>query len=74
VRKGKPPQWPKISRDVVLFVSGLALIINEATRSGPERPYLLMLFAGMIGLPVFLRTDERRQQQRDRQPDPEGKP
>lgn len=51
----------RITRDAVLFATGLALLINEAViRHGPERPYLLVMYAGMMGLPVFLRTDEKR--------------
>lgn len=51
----------RITRDAVLFVAGLLLLINEAVlRNGAERPYLLVVFAGMMGLPVFLRSDEKR--------------
>ena len=31
-------------------------------RTGDPRPELLVLFAGMVGLPVALRKDERREQ------------
>lgn len=51
--------WPKVTRDGALFLAGLALITNEALRTHGERPYLLMIFAGMMGLPVFLRRDEK---------------
>jgi hypothetical protein len=55
-------QWPKVTRDGFLLGAGIVLTINEAVvRAGPERPYLLMLFAGMMGLPVFLRQDEKKQ-------------
>lgn len=55
-------QWPKVGRDTVLLLSGVALTVNEAVfREGPERPTLLMLFAGMMGLPIFLRNDEKKQ-------------
>lgn len=48
-------------RDSILFLTGLGLIIHEAViYSGPERWGLLMLFAGMVGSPVFLRMDEAR--------------
>ncbi len=47
-------------RDTILFVVGLSLIVNEAVlRQGPERYGLLVLFAGMVGLPVIMRADER---------------
>jgi len=62
----RPQWWNKITRDLVLFSVGLCLILNEALlRSGPERPSLLIVFSGMIGLPAFLRYDERRRQDRD---------
>jgi hypothetical protein len=48
-------------RDGLLFLTGLGLIVNEAViRNGPERPTLLLLYAAMVGLPAFLRQDERR--------------
>lgn len=50
----------KITRDAVLFTTGLALTINESLQAGPERPSLLVLFAGMMGLPAILRFDEQR--------------
>jgi hypothetical protein len=60
-------------RDTVLFLTGIALIINEAViRSGPERPTLLVLYAGMVGLPAFLRIDERRASTPD-EPSPESR-
>lgn len=47
-------------RDGLLFLTGLGLIVYEAVgRSGPERWGLLMLYAGMVGLPVFIRADQR---------------
>lgn len=54
-------QWKlKISRDTVLFMAGLAGIANEAVlRHGNERPYLLVIFSAMLGLPLFFRNDER---------------
>lgn len=45
---------------MILFVTGMGLIVNEAVlREGPERPTLLVLYAGMVGLPAFLRRDEK---------------
>lgn len=52
-----PTGW----RDGTLFLTGLALIVYEAViRVGPERPTFLLLYGGMVGLPAFLRSDERR--------------
>jgi hypothetical protein len=54
-------RWPSVTRDTVLFVVGLGLIIHEAfIRTGPTRPEFLMLFAAMVGLPVAIRRDEGR--------------
>ena len=47
----------RISRDTVLFTFGLAGVIHETLLTDGERIYLLGLFAGMMGLPVFLRKD-----------------
>lgn len=63
-------RWPKVTRDTSLFVAGLILTVNEALRTHGERPYLLMIFAGMMGLPVFLRRDEKTPPP----PDPPDKP
>lgn len=58
------PKRPSLAgwRDATLFLTGLALIIYEAVfHDGPERWGLLMLYAGMVGSPVFLSLDEKRQ-------------
>ena len=42
----------------MLFCVGIAGIIYETVHfHGSERPALLAVFAGMVGLPVFLRLD-----------------
>lgn len=51
-------RWPMI-RDVSLFVFGLAGVIHETLVSPSERPTLLLLFAACLGLPAFLRSDEK---------------
>lgn len=50
----------RLSRDTVLFVSGLSGIAYETLLEKSERPTLLVLFAAMVGLPAFLRTDEKK--------------
>lgn len=55
----------RLSRDSILFVGGLLGIAHETVVSTVERPYLLLLFATMAGLPAFLRMDERRAQDRE---------
>ncbi len=47
-------------RDAVLFVVGLAGITYVTVTDGGDRPTLLILFGGMIGLPAFLRVDEKK--------------
>lgn len=51
--------WPLV-RDITLFFSGLAGVAHEALSAKAERPTLLLLFAAMLGLPAFLRADEKR--------------
>lgn len=53
-------KWRGITRDGVLFVIGILGIAHETLVSGPsERPTLLLLFGAMVGLPLFLRADDR---------------
>jgi hypothetical protein len=54
----------RISRDTLLFLGGLAGAAHETLAAATERPTLLILFAGMMGLPAFLRADERKQEGR----------
>jgi hypothetical protein len=49
----------RLSRDVVIFVIGIVGILHEIFLSVTDRPYLIILFGAMIGLPAFLRIDER---------------
>ena len=53
-------QWPSLTRDAVLFIAGIAGIAHETIAVKVERPALLILFGAMVGLPAFLRLDERR--------------
>jgi hypothetical protein len=46
-------------RDVILFFGGLAGVFNETVLTSTERPTLLILFAAMMGLPAFLRSDDK---------------
>lgn len=47
-------------RDFALFFSGLGGVFYETVAVKTDRPTLLLLFAAMMGLPAFLRTDEHR--------------
>lgn len=51
--------WRGVTRDTVLFVVGLLGIAHETLSAGVERPVLLAAFLAMMGLPMFLRADER---------------
>lgn len=62
--------WPLI-RDIAIVATALLLIIFEAVfRDGPERPTLLLLYTGMLGLPAFLRADQRRSNGQPSEPPP----
>lgn len=50
--------WTSKTRDFVLFVGGFAGVIYETVVEQVDRPALLAIFGGMMGLPVFLRRDE----------------
>jgi hypothetical protein len=58
-----PSGW----RDGLLFLTALGLLVNELViRSGPERPTVLLLLGGLLGAPAFLRSDERRENDKPR--------
>lgn len=50
----------KVTRDLVLFVFGLVGVTYETVVSHVDRPSLLFVFGACIGLPAFLRSDERK--------------
>lgn len=49
-------RWP-ILRDAILFFAGIAGIAHETLTNHTDRPQLLLLFAGMVGLPAFIRKN-----------------
>lgn len=51
-----PTHWLFV-RDVILFVFGLLGIAYEAIVIPHPDPSLLVVFGGMLGLPIFLRKD-----------------
>lgn len=61
----------RITRDMVLFTVGLAGIAYETLVSKTDRPTLLLLFAGMIGLPAFLARDEHERGRHEQPKEPE---
>lgn len=52
-------QWKNV-RDGIMFFGGLAGVIYETLATAIDRPVLLALFGAMMGLPFFIRADERR--------------
>lgn len=63
------PELPRrITRDMVLFVGGLLGIIHETVVREVDRPALLAVFAGMCGLPLYLRRDESDKDKPDAPP------
>lgn len=59
-------------RDTVLFFAGLGLIFYEALLyDGEPRWGLLMIYAGMVGLPAIIRTDEKLNDNSPKEPKPE---
>ena len=61
MRRRHHRRWPKLTRDGAIFVVGLGGIIYETLiHSGEPREPLLIVFAAMIGLPAFLRADEKK--------------
>jgi hypothetical protein len=57
-------------RTTVLFFGGLAGVAYVTLVDQTDRPTLLILFAAMMGLPLFLRTDEKHQVQEAPPPPP----
>lgn len=49
----------KATRDSILFLGGFAGVVFETLHERVDRPYLLAVFTGMMGLPLFIRKDER---------------
>jgi hypothetical protein len=46
-------------RTAVLFIGGLIGVAYVTLTDQTDRPTLLILFAAMMGLPLFLHTDEK---------------
>lgn len=53
----RPPWRLRLSRDAILFSAGLFGVLHETVLSEVDRPSLLVLFAGMMGLPLYLRKN-----------------
>lgn len=55
----KKRRW-KIGRDTLLFLTGLVFSAHEVFVANAERPSILVFCAMLLGLPAFLRYDEKR--------------
>lgn len=65
----------RLSRDGILFFLGILGVGNETLFQNAERPTLLLLFGAMVGLPAFLRQDEKKIEPPPYEPpDPEPEP
>ena len=60
-------------RDVLTFGLGAAGIAYEVLGEGPERPTLLIVFAGLLGLPLVFREQDKAHDQQEREQDKPGK-
>lgn len=54
-------------RDVLTFGLGAAGIGYEVLGEGPERPTLLIVFAGLLGLPLVFREQDKAHDQAEQQ-------
>lgn len=52
------PKDGKDARTWILFLGGLAGVAFETIVAQIDRPTLLVVFASMMGLPLFLKRDE----------------
>lgn len=57
----------RIARDVILFVLGVLGIVHETIVIEQERPFLLVLFASMVGLTGIIRGIELDVQKSDQE-------
>lgn len=53
----KIPSWPRI-RTIVLFIGGLAGVAHQELVADKDKPTLIILYAGMMGLGRLLEKDE----------------
>lgn len=52
------PKDGKDARTWILFLGGLAGVAYETIVAQIDRPTLLVIFASMMGLPLFLKRDD----------------
>lgn len=53
-------RWDKRLRDIVLFIVGIAGVVNELWIEPEPRLYSLIFLGSILGIPFALRADEKR--------------
>jgi hypothetical protein len=56
----------KVSRDTILFLLGVFILVYELTQAHPPSDALITVGGGFAGAPLFLRFDERQVYRRRR--------
>ena len=51
------PSWPRV-RTIILFIGGLAGVAHQELFVARDKPTLVILYAGMMGLGKLLEKDE----------------
>lgn len=59
-----PETW-KLVRDIILFIAGLAFAFHQIVIVQVENLHFLILIAGMLGLPMVLRRDEKDREDKE---------
>lgn len=59
-------------RDMLTATLGAAGIVWETVVTGDERPTLLIIFAGLLGLPLVFREQDKAKDRRDREDNDQG--
>lgn len=54
-------RWVLI-RDIATWAVGVLVLAHEVVVREDERPYIIILIAGLLGLPVFLHQDGQASQ------------
>lgn len=49
--------WWSVIRDILAFFGGLGVIIYETTEAQVDRPWLLVVAIGMMGIPLAAKVD-----------------
>ena len=55
--------WPPQRKDVLFVLGVVGIALEEMRTFGSPSETLVLLFAAMIGLPIVLRADEKKEKQ-----------